>query len=237
MLKYANKSALNNPLQYVLYAIAFPIALFFKKSRITPNQLTLLSILFTILAFACLIANDLLWFLVFWSSAYILDYTDGTLARMTKKIGNSALRIDHVCDQLKILLIFLGFGIYYSNPDIWILCFLSSTLFLFYSLINHELSNAKKLLIKHCVNSNSFINNRTNYKLKLKEYISSNIFIYYISQTLFSTLFIINGHTLIIFFVIPINIIYCKYLLFYFIIICTINILLRMSSLSKIKKL
>ena len=108
MLKYANKNALNNPIQFVLYAIAYPLALIFKKFHISPNQLTFLSVLLTVLAVVFLIEKDQLLFLLYWTAAYILDYTDGTLARMTKKIGNSALRLDHFCDQLKILLILVN---------------------------------------------------------------------------------------------------------------------------------
>ena len=91
MLKYANKNALNNPIQFVLYAIAFPIAIVFKKLHISPNQLTLLSVLLTVLAVYHLIEKDHSLFLIYWSFAYILDYTDGTLARMTKKIRSTAL--------------------------------------------------------------------------------------------------------------------------------------------------
>ena len=237
MLKYANKNALNNPIQFVLYAIAFPIAIVFKKLHISPNQLTLLSVLLTVLAVYHLIEKDHWLFLIYWSFAYILDYTDGTLARMTKKIRSTALRIDHVCDQLKIILIFLGFGIYYSTYIVWILCFLASTLFLFYSLINHDLSSTNKLLKTHSHKLNNLIINEIGIKEKIKIKILNNYFLTTLYKIFFNSLFTINGHTLMIFFIIPLDIFYCKYLLFYFIIICLMNIFLRLISLSKIQKL
>jgi phosphatidylglycerophosphate synthase len=235
MLEYANKNALNNPIQFVLYAIAFPIALIFKKLHVSPNQLTLLSVLLTVLAVFFLIEKDQFLFLLYWSTAYILDYTDGTLARMTKKIRRTALRIDHVCDQLKIILIFLGFGIYYSNYIVWVLCFLASTLFLFYSLVNHDLSSTKKLLIIHSFKSSECVIDKIGLKEKIKRKILNNYLFSCLYKTFFNTLFTINGHTLLIFFIIPINLLYCKYFLYYFIIICLLNILLRLLALSRIK--
>ena len=44
---------------------------------------------------------------------------------MINKVGRNALRIDHVSDHIKVILIFLGFGIYYECQELWILSFLA----------------------------------------------------------------------------------------------------------------
>ena len=123
-LKYSNRDALHNPFQILLYAFAYPIAIIFKRIGFSPNLVTIISTLFAILAFVSLIKSNLILFNIFWGNSFLLDYTDGTLARLTNKVGKSALRIDHVSDQLKIILIFLGFGIYYDCKEIWILTFI-----------------------------------------------------------------------------------------------------------------
>lgn len=121
--------------------LANPIATIAKKIGFTPNGLTLISCIFSVLAFASLVISNLYSFVAFWFVAYILDYADGTLARMTNSKGKTALRYDHFSDLLKIILIFLGFALYYDNQIIWILTFGATSLYLFYTILNHELGN------------------------------------------------------------------------------------------------
>ena len=125
--------------------LAYTLATIAKKLSLTPNGLTLISFAFALLAFASLVKKNLCSFVALWFIAYILDYVDGTLARMTNSKGKTALRYDHISDLLKITLIFLGFGLYYDNQVIWILTFISATLYLFYTVLNHELNMVQKL--------------------------------------------------------------------------------------------
>ena len=60
----------------------------------------------------------------------------------------SILRIDHMSDLLKISFILLGIAIYYDNQIVWTLTFITSSSYLFYTILNHDLSNYKKLYIK-----------------------------------------------------------------------------------------
>ena len=145
-LKFANLSAIEyNPILKILYIIAYPIAILARKFNITPNGVTLISCLFTLLAFFALILNNLFEFILFWFIAYIFDFVDGTLARLTNSVRKTAFSIDHISDLLKISLIFLSFGIYYNNEIIWALTFIASTSYLFYTVLNHELSWVNKL--------------------------------------------------------------------------------------------
>ena len=235
-LKYSNRDALHNPFQILLYAFAYPIAIIFKRIGFSPNLVTIISTLFAILAFVSLIKSNLILFNIFWGISFLLDYTDGTLARLTNKVGKSALRIDHVSDQLKILLIFLGFGIYYDCKEIWILTFLSSAVFLFYSLLNHELSNNLKLSKLRSNKNKEEIEKNSKLKL-LKRYLLRNFLILrYFYIFIFGTVYLINGHTLIIFFFIPIKSNYAIYLLLYFIIVCSVHSYHRAVSLSRCSK-
>jgi len=234
ILKYSNKSALHNPIQVLLYAIAFPVAKLLSVSRFTPNLVTLISVFFAILSFISLANCKLSLFYIFWTLSYLLDYADGTLARLTNNIGKSALRLDHITDQLKLILIFLGFGVYFDDGTIWILTLLSSSTFLFYSLLNHELFHAIKLNEKPVVDRN-----QKSGKIKLiKRFLLRKFkvlkLIYIFS---YGTLYIINGHTLMLFYFIPVKYDYAIFCFSYFISVCCVHSFHRMVSLSKLKKI
>ena len=144
-LKYLNQSALlYNPISEVIYVLAYPLVLLFKACKITPNVVSILSLFLTILAFISLCFNNLPAYILLWFFAYLLDYADGTLARMTNNVGKSALRVDHICDIVKITLLLLGFGLFFNTTAIWILSFLSSSTFLFYTILNHDIKFLSK---------------------------------------------------------------------------------------------
>jgi len=208
-LKYANKYAiLNNPVQKLLYILAYPIAVIAKKIGLKPNGLTLISLIFTGLAFTALFKKNLDSFVLYWFIAFILDYADGSLARLINLKRKTALRIDHFSDLLKILIILLGFGMYYNNQIIWVLVFLSSSLYLFYTVLNHELNwiNNFETLTSDYLKKNKKIRNKYKNKLNLffRDLKKSNVFKGLI-MAMISIFFRINGHTLLIFFLIPQN--------------------------------
>ena len=233
----SQKKFSKDPLNIIIYKLAYPFALLFKKCDVSPNIVTYISFFLALVAFTCLIIKNLTGYLFFWFLSYILDYADGTLARMTKNIGTSALRIDHTSDLVKISVIFLGVGIYFDSQLIWILTFLSSAIFLFYTVLSHEIywaknsnitktSQEKKLVLN---NSKTFL---TIYKLfikkkkKFKKIIPSFVLV-------FGT---INGHTLLIFFFIPINLNLAFILMIYFIFISTlqsVNLAMQLNALKR----
>ena len=203
-----------------------------------------------LLAFISLIKNNLYGFISFWFFSYILDYADGTLARMTNSVGKTALRYDHISDLLKISLIFLGFGLYYNDHAIWILTFSSAVFYLFYTVLNHQLSFIQKLAVNSSILLNTKKNKNYNYQfLKQKrlerknqlKLIFKNIpfpkkLILHLLNLLL-TIIIINGHTLLIFFFIPLKYDFAIILLTYFIIITTFQSIQRAKVLNNLKKL
>ena len=70
-------------------------------------------------------------------------------------------------------MILLGFGIFYNLSTVWILCFLSSSLFLFYSLLNHEESHAVKGI-------SSRKHGKASSQEKYKSFVKNNIFLNFI---------------------------------------------------------
>jgi len=241
-LKFSNRDLTGiNPIQKLLYILAYPIAKISSKFGLTPNILTLISFIFTIFAFISLVKNYLLSFILFWFVAFILDYADGTLARMTSSKGKTALRYDHISDLLKISLIFLGFGLYYDNQLIWILTFSSAVLFLFYTVLNHELDFVLKITALSTKSLNIKLNKDKKKKLTLisqiKLLIKKKIFLKNFILTFLSVFFYVNGHTLLIFFFIPLNFNFAIILLTYFILITIFHSIQRAKILNKLKKI
>ena len=163
----SEKKVSKDPLNKIIYKLAYPFALLFKKCDVSPNIVTYISFFLALVAFTSLIMKNLTGYLFFWFLSYILDYADGTLARMTKNIGTSALRIDHTSDLVKILVIFLSIGIYFDNQLIWILTFLSSTIFLFYTVLSHDIYWAKNSNIKKTSKEKKLVLNNSKIFLKI----------------------------------------------------------------------
>ena len=126
-----------------MYLIAYPFVCLFVKLKFSPNFVTLLSFIFCILSCFYLLNNNQNNFLLFWTFSYILDYVDGTLSRLKNIKRNSALRIDHTSDLVKIVLVLLSIAVYYQDSNLWILSFLSVLFFLFYSNLNSDLRTVK----------------------------------------------------------------------------------------------
>ena len=82
---------------------------FFSKLGLTPNQYTLISLFFAILAFYFLIKIDLILALIFFLLATILDFIDGAVARFTQKATKKGAYLDTISDRYIEGIILLGF--------------------------------------------------------------------------------------------------------------------------------
>jgi phosphatidylserine synthase len=197
-LRYAKKENYNNnPILYLMYGLSYPLSFLLNYFGVSPNKITTLSIIFSLLAAVALIEISYLWFCIFWFFAIFLDFCDGTVARMTDNFSNRALDYDHMSDLFKMALIFLSVSIYHSSGLIWVLSFSSLFLLLYYTIINHDLTHFNKNKVVNYVSldrSSGFIN-------KAKKFVNKNR----LFRNFFSLFMTIDGHTLFIFFMIPIN--------------------------------
>jgi len=245
-LVFANKGAIeNNPILAFMYTIAFPLALLAKQIHLKPNAVTLVSFIFALLAFLALAFNEIFVFVILWSVAYVLDFVDGTLARMTGQIENSALDLDHISDILKIILMFLGFGLYFDDYITWTLSFASSALYVFYTLINHEVdwvqnfssfskSSEKKFkLSKNVIKS---VDTRLSIKDRLKIYFQNKPIQKKNVQISLNTSTNIHAHTLLIFFFIPVDLYLAYVLMTYFVTISSYQTFVRVMQLKNMKR-
>ena len=99
---------------------------FFSKLGLTPNQYTLISLFFAILALYFLIKIDLILALIFFLLATLLDFIDGAVARFTQRETKKGAYLDTICDRYVEGIILLGFlflplkGFFLLPAGIWI---------------------------------------------------------------------------------------------------------------------
>jgi phosphatidylglycerophosphate synthase len=88
----------------------------FSKLGLTPNQYTLISLLFVLISFYFLISKNLVLALVFFLLAAFLDFIDGAVAKFAKKETKKGAYLDTICDRYVEGIILLGF-LFLPLPD------------------------------------------------------------------------------------------------------------------------
>jgi phosphatidylglycerophosphate synthase len=98
MTQSDNNMLWNRDAWYVVLIIdrlSVPITLRMARTRITPNQVTILSILGKLLAVLLIWTDQPWWSFVVWQIAFLLDCVDGPLARYTRKFSPYGELLDH----------------------------------------------------------------------------------------------------------------------------------------------
>ena len=99
---------------------------FFSKLPLTPNQYTLISLFFVVVAFYFLVNINLVLALVFFLLATLLDFIDGAVARFLKNGTKRGAYLDTICDRYVEGIILLGFlflplrGFFLLPAEVWI---------------------------------------------------------------------------------------------------------------------
>jgi len=137
-----------NIIQLIIYRIAFKVSPVFKFLKVTPNQISFISLLLNLVSCYFLFNKQITYFLIFWYLSHFLDYCDGTLARMTDNKTKILLRVDHFLDLIKISLTFSFVSYYYSSMDIWILNTFFLIIFFMSQLLSMEFAHQKNVINK-----------------------------------------------------------------------------------------
>jgi len=82
---------------------------FFSKFGLTPNQYTLISLLFVVISFSFLINLNLVLALIFFLLAAFLDFIDGAVAKFTQRETKKGAYLDTISDRYVEGIILLGF--------------------------------------------------------------------------------------------------------------------------------
>tara|TARA_Y100000389_G_scaffold195575_1_gene227195 strand:+ start:3785 stop:4489 length:705 start_codon:yes stop_codon:yes gene_type:complete len=217
-----NDASKNNPTMLGMYYLAYPLVLLFEKIKFTPNMVTLLSLLFSFVSiFFLLEKNSLYYFMIFFFLSQLLDYADGTLARKTKQINIKKLDLDHLSDIIKILLTKFALAFFFQNIIIWILVFISSVCFLYFSWLHDAKKKTNSKKENQSIKKTSLIRDKY-----LWTYFIYNIpFLGEILKFCYRFCTTLQGQSVLIFIIAPINKHYCMGVLFYFIFVVNINLL------------
>ena len=91
----------------------------FSKIGLTPNQYTLISLVFVVISFYFLIRFNFTLALIFFLIAAILDFIDGAVAKFLQKETKKGAYLDTICDRYVEGIILLGF-LFLPLPDVFL---------------------------------------------------------------------------------------------------------------------
>ena len=234
--KYSNKEAVkNNWVLSFMYGLSYPYSYLFMKLKLTPNFITLLSILACGIACIFLIKLNIEYFILFWLLSILFDFCDGTLARMTKNTRTTLFRYDHMSDLVKFSAVLLSIAIYFDNTYYWIASFSCSFLYMYYSILDHDVVNLviNKVNKEDPLSISKKIRMRDRYKLV--NFIANKPKLFNFAK-FFTPLISINGHTLLLFTIMPLNIINAYIVIIYLFLLTLIGINFRVNILAQTNK-
>lgn len=241
--QYVNHGAVaKNVLLLVMYRFAYPFAVLLNTLHLSPNQITSSSLVFSIFSFIALVLDDgWVLFTAFWGVTVLLDFCDGTVARMSNRVSKSAFRYDHMSDLFKISLVILGTGLRYDNYHIWVLAFSACFLFMYGDTLNHVLEYTAKhppklqgTLSSQSVSCTPYVRFRDRYRIaawlvKYRTLIS-------IGENAYAALLSVNGHTLLLFLLFPLGEELASWGLAYLVFVLVWNIRSRMALLIPMRR-
>ncbi len=119
---------IDNPFRSFLEKTTKPIICILKKTPLTPNQLTLLSLVGAIGSSWAIINNQYLLAICLWWLGRLFDGLDGLLARAKNQSTQFGSYLDITCDMLSYSLIILSFS--YIYPNLIFHCLIILTLYI-----------------------------------------------------------------------------------------------------------
>ena len=140
----------------------------------------------------------------------LLDFCDGTVARMANKISKMAFRYDHMSDIFKISLLILGVGIRFDDLLYWILSATFIFTYTYSEILSHDLKNINER--RHYESRDPLMpqekldNKRLRERFLLVGYVTKKFpFVVNVARQTYTALTSFNGHTLLVFFMLPIG--------------------------------
>jgi hypothetical protein len=195
-----------NIIKQLTYKLSLPLAHAFVKINFSANKVTLLAFLSSILAGLSLIIDDgVKYFIIFWSMNILLDFCDGTVARINKKSKKSLFRVDHMSDLFKFGIIWIATGYRYLDHLVWLIIAVCIFIYFYFVILSHDYQNYL-LTQKNNIINNSMDDN------SIKNKINNN----WLLRNIYEVLFTIDGHSLFYFLILPVSKFHAFIILFYF---------------------
>ncbi len=196
---------IDNYPDWIMRKFSIIFTIFFVRTNITANQISLLSILFGIISAFLFMKGTYIYYLLASLSLFlwfVLDHSDGEVARYKKQKSNLGHFLDKMMHSIVHPLVFLGigFGLYNASENLYWLIFgiISS-----FCLFGIDLTNLNKLetqISKSLVKKNKIIPNKKNFKFNFI-YQFQWILIFIIFATIFDLLpYFLVFYTLVLIF-------------------------------------
>ena len=191
--RYANHGTIgHNLLLLAMYRFAYPFARALNAIGLTPNQLTALSCAAAVAAAAALVLHPGVWvFALLWGASLLLDFCDGTVARMSGRVSRNAFRFDHMSDLAKVSIVIVAAGWRHQDTLQWLLGCAALFSFLYYAVISQELKTVKLQLPAAPAGDPAAAGEGFQSRLPFP------------LRVTYAALATVNGHTLLIFFALP----------------------------------
>ena len=214
-----------NVVKKFTYWITSPLARGFIKINVSANNVTFLSFLSSVVAGYFLVYKEnILFFIIFWLLNIILDFTDGAVARGSKKDRiNGVLRVDHLTDLIKFGIIWIATGLKYLDHLVWISAIACSLCYFFYVILSHDHIHYLK------INKNQSEISKSG---SIKDKIHGN----FLLRNFFQLLLTIDGHSLYYFLILPLGKQYAISIFFYFSFLSILRSIQLIKILKKIEK-
>ena len=103
---------------FVTNRLALWLTFLMFPTKTTPNQVTLMSLLFSLICAGLYAQGHFVWGSLFLFLSHVLDCTDGNLARAKEMFSPDGKLLDMICDRVAESIIFIGVAYnFYANDD------------------------------------------------------------------------------------------------------------------------
>ncbi len=116
--------------------IAAVIVIIINPTPITPNIVTVVSFAVNMVANYQLLNNQLGMAALLYFFSYVLDCADGQLARLRNSVSQFGIYLDLISDNLKELITFLSFVIYFSDSNLFYFSLIAMLIVSFSNLLD-----------------------------------------------------------------------------------------------------
>ncbi|MBC8197414.1 MAG: CDP-alcohol phosphatidyltransferase family protein [Candidatus Marinimicrobia bacterium] len=123
------------------------IVIIIYPTPITPNIITVFGFVINIIANYQLLSGDLIMAALLYFISYVMDCTDGQLARQRNTVTKFGMFFDPVLDGLKDLITFISFISYFSDSDIFYLSLVAMfnvSASIIFDWVRHTIQNRPK---------------------------------------------------------------------------------------------
>ena len=206
-----------NVISYLLFLISSPLVKIFAALMIKPNAVTAFGFVISLIAVLLLYFNIYLNVALFlWLLSIVLDHCDGALARFTNTVRKHKFRFDHFSDLLKVAFIFAAIAASNNNLEVQLCAIYNVVMFMFREVLVINLNQALK---------QKSVSNPSANGLKQNSFVQN-------SKNIILT---INGHSPLLLCFCFSNSNYLMYIIFYFSLIITKDLILFSHKLLKIQ--